>query len=146
MSGRSVPDPVAARSQMLLDRADRLLTAAVGENDPRERFLAAYLAALRGAAAVLAATETGRSGRERSRSAWVRLSRAAPEFVMWSDYFSGYSDTRAALEAGISRPVSAQTADEFHARVGAFLHDVEDRVADGVRQQTLDRWGSGMTA
>ncbi|QXQ15735.1 hypothetical protein KV203_06995 [Skermania piniformis] len=131
---------------MLLDRADRLLTAAAGEDDPRERFLAAYLSALRGAAAVLAATESGRSGRERSRSAWVRLAKAAPEFVMWSDYFSGYSETRAALEAGISRPVSAEAADEFYARVGAFLHDVDDLVADGARLRTLDRWGSDLTA
>ena len=104
-----------ARPGPLLQRADRLLMDAAGEDDPGERFLAAYLAALRGAAAVLAATESTRPARERSRNAWVLMSRAAPEFVMWSDYFADHSATRAALEAGITREVTDAQAEAVEA-------------------------------
>lgn len=120
------------RSKVLLARADRLLMEAVGESDPRERFLAAYLAALRGAGAVIAALDPVKP-RRGSRSAWVLLIKAAPEFVMWADYFADHSATRAALEAGISRPVSAEAADDFCTRVGAFVHDVEDLIGDESR-------------
>jgi hypothetical protein len=109
---------------------------AAGEDDPRERFLAAYLAALRGAGAVLAATPGAtahRGTRDRTRNAWVMMARSAPEFVMWADYFAQFSDTRAALEAGISRRVTDREADDFYTRVGAFLHDVEDLVGDSAR-------------
>lgn len=129
-----------ARPGPLLQRADRLLMDAAGEDDPGERFLAAYLAALRGAAAVLAATEATRPARERSRNAWVLMSRAAPEFVMWSDYFADHSATRAALEAGITREVTDAQADDFYSRVGAFLHDVEDLVGDHARLPGSDDW------
>src|SRR5207249_3632443 len=113
---------------------------------PRERFLAAYLAALRGAGAVLASTAAQRSGRERSRNAWVLMARAAPEFVMWADYFAEHSDTRAALEAGIARPVTDRQADDFYSRVGAFLHDVEDLVGDPARLRPVRDWDSGLSA
>lgn len=120
------------RGRVLLARADRLLMEAAGESDPRERFLTAYLAALRGAGAVIAALDPVKP-RRGSRSAWVLLTKAAPEFVMWADYFADRSSTRAALEAGISRPVSTETADDFFTRVGAFLHDVEDLIGDESR-------------
>ncbi|KAA0023201.1 hypothetical protein FOY51_11715 [Antrihabitans cavernicola] len=119
---------------------------AAGEDDPSERFLSAYLAALRGAAAVLAATEATRPARERSRNAWVLMSRAAPEFVMWSDYFAEHSSTRAALEAGISREVTDRQADDFFSRVGAFLHDVEDLVGDQARIPDSGDWHKNISA
>lgn len=61
------------------------------------------------------------------------LQRAAPEFVMWADYFSAHSETRAALEAGLPREIGHTQADEFYSRVGAFLHDVEDLIAPAAR-------------
>lgn len=128
--GRAIVPPGARR---LLERADGLLMDAAGETDPRERFLGSYLAALRGAGAVLACTAAQRSGREKSRNAWVLMARAAPEFAMWADYFADFSDTRAALVAGVSRSVGEQQADSFHSRVGAFLHDVEDLMGDPAR-------------
>ncbi|MFI2234275.1 SAV_6107 family HEPN domain-containing protein [Nocardia testacea] len=118
---------------MLLRRADGLLMEAAGERDPRERFRVAYLAALRGAGAVLALTGADTAPRARSRNAWVMLQRAAPEFVMWADYFSGHSATRAALEAGLPRDIDEVAADEFSSRVAAFLHDVEDLIAPAAR-------------
>ncbi|BAD56601.1 MULTISPECIES: SAV_6107 family HEPN domain-containing protein [Nocardia] len=121
------------KAGMLLEKADGLLMAAAGERDPRERFRTAYLAALRGAGAVLAHTGADAAPRARSRNAWVLLQRAAPEFVMWADYFSARSELRAALEAGLDRDVDDTEADEFASRVGAFLHDVEDLLRSAAR-------------
>lgn len=103
-----------------------MLLQASAEPDPEDRFRATYLAALRGAGAVLALTGADRWPRARSRNAWVLMQQAMPEFVMWADYFSSFSETRAALEAGLDRDVDATHADEFGARVAAFLHDVAD--------------------
>lgn len=129
MSGRDVYSRQTGRAGMLLRRADGLLLQAAAEQDPRERFRTAYLAALRGAGAMLALTGADTSPRARSRNAWVMLQRAAPEFVMWADYFGAQSEIRAALEAGLSCEVGTESADEFCDRVAAFLHDVEDLAA-----------------
>ncbi|MCP2293427.1 SAV_6107 family HEPN domain-containing protein [Nocardia amikacinitolerans] len=130
----------------LLKKADGLLMQAAGETDPRERFRTAYLAALRGAGAVLAFTGADAAPRARSRNAWVLLQRAAPEFVMWADYFSSRSELRAALEAGLDREVDERQADEFSSRVGAFLHDVEDLLKSAARLRPAPGWSGGMTA
>ncbi|WP_067849050.1 SAV_6107 family HEPN domain-containing protein [Nocardia lijiangensis] len=130
----------------LLKKADGLLMEAAGEADPRERFRTAYLAALRGAGAVLAFTGADAAPRARSRNAWVLLQRAAPEFVMWADYFSARSELRAALEAGLDREVDERQADEFSSRVGAFLHDVEDLLNSAARLRPAPGWTGGMTA
>lgn len=134
------------RAGTLLERADGLLMQAAGESDPRERFRTAYLAALRGAGAVLAFTGADTAPRARSRNAWVLLQRAAPEFVMWADYFGAHSETRAALEAGLDRDVGVAEADEFRSRVAAFLHDVEDLLASAARLRPAPGWTGGMSA
>src|SRR6266702_559808 len=85
MAGRIEHPGRSGRAGGLLDRADGLLLQAAAEPDPRERFRTAYLAALRGAGAVLALTGADRAPRARSRNAWVLMQQAAPEFVMWSD-------------------------------------------------------------
>jgi hypothetical protein len=146
MSGRIENAGQPGRAGKLLKKADGLLMQAAGEEDPRERFRTAYLAALRGAGAVLAFTGADAAPRARSRNAWVLMQRAAPEFVMWADYFSARSETRAALEAGLDRDVGDQQADEFYSRVGAFLHDVEDLIDVGARLRPAPGWNSGMTA
>ncbi len=136
----------SGRAGNLLDRADGLLLQSAAEPDPRERFRTAYLAALRGAGAVLALTGADRAPRARSRNAWVLMQQAAPEFVMWSDYFSSHSETRAALEAGLDRPIDTARADEFASRVGAFLHDVEDLVGAATRLRPIPGWVADGTA
>ncbi|WP_216897230.1 SAV_6107 family HEPN domain-containing protein [Nocardia alni] len=128
------------RAGGLLDRAEAMLLEASGDPDPRERLRAAYLAALRGAGAVLALTGADRAPRARSRNAWVLMQQAAPEFVMWSDYFSSFSETRAAIEAGLDRPVDARQADEFVSRVAAFLHDVADSIDAAGRMRPITGW------
>lgn len=146
MAGRIEYPGQPGKAGKLLKRADGLLMQAAGEQDPRERFRTAYLAALRGAGAVLAFTGADAAPRARSRNAWVLLQRAAPEFVMWADYFSARSETRAALEAGLDRHIDDQQADEFYSRVGAFLHDVEDLVEPGGRLRPAPGWTGGLTA
>ncbi|WP_436838601.1 SAV_6107 family HEPN domain-containing protein [Nocardia nova] len=129
MAGRMDDPRRTGRAGGLLDRADTMVVQAWAEPDPRERLRTAYLAALRGAGAVLAATGADRAPRARSRNAWVLMEQAAPEFVMWADYFSSFSELRAALEAGLDRAISDVQADEFASRVEAFLHDVEDALS-----------------
>ncbi|WP_028477587.1 SAV_6107 family HEPN domain-containing protein [Nocardia sp. CNY236] len=146
MSGRMEHSGRPGRAGRLLERADGLLMEAMGESDPRERFRTAYLAALRGAGVVLALTGADTAPRARSRNAWVLLQRAAPEFVMWADYFSAHSETRAALEAGLDRNIHDHEADEFSSRVGAFLHDVEDLLSASARLRPASPWNGGMTA
>lgn len=131
--------PVSARASTLLRRADDLLSEAVGASDPAERFRLAYLAALRGAGAVVAAAELGTPRpprRPASRNAWVLLSRAADDFAGWADFFADRSATRARVEAGIVRAVDDGEAARFFDDVGRFLGDVEryigaDEVSSG---------------
>ncbi|MDH6279652.1 hypothetical protein M2280_000861 [Prescottella agglutinans] len=122
--------PVSVQATTLLHRADRLLSEAAGAGESAERFRCAYLAALRGAAAVLAATEgkarASASRRPRSRSAWVLMARAAPEFAAWADYFAEHSALRASIEAGVTRAIADADADRFYGEVGRFLTAVED--------------------
>ncbi|WP_405498093.1 SAV_6107 family HEPN domain-containing protein [Nocardia sp. NBC_00511] len=146
MTGKIERSAHPGRAGELLRKADGLLMQSEGERDPAERFRTAYLAALRGAGAVLALTGADRAPRARSRNAWVLMQRAAPEFVMWADYFTGQSETRAALEAGLPRPIDDRRADEFASRVGAFLHDVEDLLVAAAQQRPGTGWASGMLA
>ncbi|WP_280377406.1 SAV_6107 family HEPN domain-containing protein, partial [Nocardia wallacei] len=127
MAGRIGYPGRPGRAGGLLDRADGLLLQSAAEGDPRERFRTAYLAALRGAGAVLAITGADRAPRARSRNAWVLMQQAAPEFVMWADYFSSFSETRAGIEAGLDRPGAAPRAAEVASRGGALRHGGEGR-------------------
>ncbi|WP_072806336.1 SAV_6107 family HEPN domain-containing protein [Rhodococcoides yunnanense] len=140
-----VRPPVSPRARVLLGRADAFLSRSVGAADATERFLDCYMAALRGAAAVLEATPISQS-RARSRSAWVLLSKAAPDLDEWAEYFAGFSATRAALQAGLSRSISEGDADEFYREVGHFLHVVEDRIGADSRLDRSDSARRSMTA
>ncbi|MDV7244177.1 MULTISPECIES: SAV_6107 family HEPN domain-containing protein [Rhodococcus] len=124
--------PASRRAASLLDRADALLSQSVGADSPADRFHSAYLAALRGAGAVLAAADGSPGGRRtRTRNAWVLMADAASDFGAWADYFAGHSATRAAIEAGMSRTLTDLEADEFFVEVGRFLQAVEDHIGRG---------------
>ncbi len=132
---RCVARPVSSRAATMLRRADELLSEAAGTPDAAERFQLAYLAALRGAGAVLAVAEV-RAGqsvrRTRTRNAWVLMTKADPGFARWADFFADRSATRAAIEAGITRSLPAEEVDTFYGEVGSFLHEVEDCLSDRV--------------
>jgi SAV_6107-like HEPN len=61
-----------------------------------------------------------RSGR-RLRSAWVLLSRVAPELAEWAAFFAAGAGKRAAAEAGLGRAVSQREADDLVRAVQTFL-------------------------
>nr|WP_296771893.1 SAV_6107 family HEPN domain-containing protein [Rhodococcus sp. (in: high G+C Gram-positive bacteria)] len=132
-----VRPPVSPRARILLGRADALLSGAIGTGNAVDQFLDCYMAALRGAAAVLEAAPVSTT-RARSRSAWVLMAKAAPELGSWSEYFSAFSSTRASLQAGVSRSIDDGSADEFYRQVGRFLHVVEEFIGVDSR---LDRVG-----
>jgi hypothetical protein len=94
--------------------------------EPGDRYAAAHRGALRGAAAVLACYPRPTSRTVRNASAWVQLDRVAPEFTEWTAYFAAGSSKRKAAEAGITRLISAEDADDLIRQTGIFL-DLIDR-------------------
>lgn len=101
----------------LLRMARQGLQDAAGERDGM-RYANAHLAALRAAAAVLAARaepeRIGRPGeRHRITSVWVLITQVAPELAEWAAFFATRTATRAAAEAGIPNVVTAQEADDM---------------------------------
>ncbi len=117
------PRPVSQAARDLLADAGRGLGRAIRSDQPTERYAAAHLAALRGAAAVLATK--ARPGRGRQASAWELLTRLAPEFAEWAAFFAAGSSKRQAAEAGIARLVSPREADDMVRQCAAFLDLVE---------------------
>ncbi|MEU0568806.1 SAV_6107 family HEPN domain-containing protein [Nonomuraea sp. NPDC005983] len=88
--------------------------------------MAAHLAALRAAAAILAARPRPMEGRRRRlRSAWELLPEAEPRLAEWAAFFSVSAAKRAAAEAGMVRGVSATDADELLAEAETFVTAVE---------------------
>jgi len=97
------------------------------------RYAAAHLAALRAAAAILAArAEPVRRPRERVSSVWVLLPQVAPEFADWASFFANTGTKRAAAEAGIPRVVTAAEADRMVEAAGQFVHTVASAL--GIRE------------
>jgi len=121
------PVPQAARD--LLTDASRGLGNAMAATTVADRYAAAHLAALRAAAAVLAAR--ARPVRGRRGSAWELMSKVAPEFAEWAAFFAAGSAKRQAAEAGIARLVSPRDADDMVRQVAAFLDLVEDSLNTG---------------
>ncbi|MFI7437115.1 SAV_6107 family HEPN domain-containing protein [Micromonospora haikouensis] len=90
------------------------------------RYAAAHLAALRAAAAVLAArARPAPARRHRITSVWVLLCTVAPELDEWAAYFAAGAGKRAAAEAGIPRVVSARQADDLLRAAEQFVTVVE---------------------
>jgi hypothetical protein len=120
-----LPPPVPAAAAGLLDQARRGLAEAAAATDPRERYATAHLAALRAAAAVLAARTRPEGNRRRPRSAWVLLGEVAPELGEWATFFAAGAAKRAAAEAGLSHAVTEREAGDLVRDVEAFLGVVE---------------------
>jgi hypothetical protein len=91
------------------------------------RYATAHLAALRAAAAVLAARARPAAPTRRSRvtSVWSLLVLVAPEFSEWASYFALGAGKRAAAEAGIPRVVSQREADDLLSAAEQFVTLVE---------------------
>ncbi|WP_223167294.1 SAV_6107 family HEPN domain-containing protein [Nonomuraea sp. SYSU D8015] len=103
------------------------LAEATTARTPASRYVAAHLAALRAAAAILAARSRPTEGRRRRlRSAWELLPEAEPHLAEWATYFAASAAKRAAAEAGMVNRVSAADADEILAEAETFVSTVEE--------------------
>jgi HEPN superfamily protein len=105
--------PTSRAALGLLRQAAGGLAEAHRVADPLLRYPAAYLAALRAAAAVLAVRARPQPRRGSTRNVWQLLAEVAPEFAEWAVFFASCSDTRAAAEAGIARLVGQREADDL---------------------------------
>lgn len=120
--------PVPRTALGLLRAACDGLGDAHRETDPLRRYPAAYLAALRAGAAVLAVRARPAPRRGVGRNVWLLLADVAPELAEWAAFFAACSDTRAAAEAGIGRLVGRREADDLLRAAEQFVGIVRDSV------------------
>ncbi|SDZ07178.1 hypothetical protein SAMN05444365_105167 [Micromonospora pattaloongensis] len=127
--------PQRTPAQLLALARQGLAEAAVTRPDGL-RYAAAHLAALRAAAAMLAArARPAPTRRHRVTNVWILLLMVAPELDEWATYFAAGASKRAAAEAGIPRVVSAREADDLLRAAEQFVALVE--VALGLAHQPV---------
>ena len=122
----------------LLQTARRGLAEADAEGDPGTRYICAHLAALRAAAAIVAARgEPGTGGRRRRpRSVWELLPQVEPALAEWAAFFAASAAKRAAAEAGLPRAATAREAEDLLSDAETFL-SVAERALGVDSQPTL---------
>lgn len=113
--------PVSRAALSLLRQSAECIADAHREPNPLLRYPAAYLAALRAAAAVLAMRAAPQPKRGATRNVWQLLAEMAPELGEWAAFFAACSSTRAAAEAGIARLVGRREADDLLRQAEEFL-------------------------
>jgi SAV_6107-like HEPN len=120
------PYALPATTHSYLARAAESLSEATTTGDVPTRYACAHVAALRAAAALLAARAQPASPRaRRQKNAWVLLSEVAPELAEWAAFFSAGAAKRAAAEAGSTRAVTEREADDLLRDADRFLGVVE---------------------
>jgi len=134
-----LPPALPAVAAQLLGQAHRGLAEAAACPDAGWRYATAHLAALRGAAAVLAARTRPEPGRRRPRSAWVLIGQIAPELGEWAAFFAAGAAKRAAAEAGLSHAVTEREADDLVRDATTFLSVVEASISRAVPPQSPAR-------
>jgi hypothetical protein len=114
---------VAPSALALMASARHGLVAAQSETTAGARYVAAHLAALRAAAAVVAArAEPGSTGRRKKpQSVWELLPRVEPALCEWAAFFAAGAGKRAAAEAGLLRALSPREADDLLRDAGTFV-------------------------
>jgi SAV_6107-like HEPN len=118
-----VPSRVPAAALTLLRTARQGLAEAEAETDAGTRYIGAHLAALRAAAAIVAARgEPGTGGRRRRpRSVWELLPQVEPTLAEWAAFFAASAAKRAAAEAGLPRAATAREAEDLLRDASTFL-------------------------
>ncbi|WZH53231.1 MAG: SAV_6107 family HEPN domain-containing protein [Nocardioides alkalitolerans] len=115
-----------AATHAYLTRSATSLREALLAPDATTRYACAHVAALRAAAALLAARTVPAPGaRRRSRNAWVLLREAVPELSDWAAFFASGAGTYAAAQAGSTRATTQDEADELVGEADRFLAVVE---------------------
>lgn len=120
----------------LLTLARRGLVEAAGTDADGLRYATAHLAALRAAAAVLAALARPTPRRRgRPTSVWALLAIVTPELSEWAMFFAKGAAKRAAAEACIPHTVTTREADDLVREADRFVVVVESRL--GISGQPL---------
>lgn len=115
-----------ATTHSYLARSAESLSEAIASSEVPTRYACAHVAALRAAAALLAARARPTAARRRpQKNAWVLLAEVAPELAEWAAFFSAGAGKRAAAEAGSPRAVTAREADDLVRDADRFLGVVE---------------------
>jgi hypothetical protein len=105
---------VAPSALALLESARQGLVTAESDVSAGGRYVGAHLAALRAAAAIVAArAEPAPARRRRPQSVWELLPRVEPTLSEWAAFFAAGAGKRAAAEAGLPRAVTSREADEL---------------------------------
>jgi hypothetical protein len=122
-SDMPAPYRVPPAALNLLRTARQGLAEADAEGDPGTRYICAHLAALRAAAAIVAARgEPGpTTRRRRPRSVWELLPQVEPTLAEWAAFFAASAAKRAAAEAGLPRAATAREAADLLRDAGTFL-------------------------
>jgi SAV_6107-like HEPN len=122
-----MPSRVPAAALGLLRTARHGLAEAEAETDAGTRYIGAHLAALRAAAAIVAARGEPGTGarRRRPRSVWELLPQVEPALAEWAAFFAAGAAKRAAAEAGLPRAASAREADDLLRDAATFLSVAE---------------------
>lgn len=129
--------PTGSAATDLVLVAERTIVEASVVATAAERYALAHLAALRAAAAVLAARGRPRSKRGRQvASAWAILPVVAPELAEWAAFFAAGARKRQSAEAGIAC-VTHREADDLVRESQAFLQRVCE-VIGIVHQPTIE--------
>lgn len=116
--------PATTHSYLL--RSAESLAEAISASDVPARYAHAHVAALRAAAALLAARARPAAAKRRpQKNAWVLLAEVAPELGEWASFFAAGAGKRAAAEAGSSRAVTEREADDLVRDADRFLGVVE---------------------
>lgn len=120
------PLSLPATTHSYLSRAAESLHEAITATDAPTRYACAHVAALRAAAALLAARARPTTSRRRRQvNAWVLLTEVAPDLGEWAAFFAAGAPKRAAAEAGSTRAVTAREADDLVRDADQFLGVVE---------------------
>lgn len=122
----SNPYNLPATTHSYLARSAESLSEAISATEIPTRYACAHVAALRAAAALLAArAQPAPSRRRTQKNAWVLLTEVAPELTEWATFFAAGAAKRAAAEAGSSRAVSEREADDLVRDADRFLGVIE---------------------
>ncbi|MBB6626359.1 chromosome segregation protein SMC [Nocardioides sp. KIGAM211] len=120
------PYALPATTHSYLVRAAESLSEAIAADEVPTRYACAHVAALRSAAALLAARAHPAPARRRpQKNAWVLLAEVAPELAEWARFFAAGAAKRAAAEAGSTRAVTEREADDLVRDADRFLAVVE---------------------
>jgi hypothetical protein len=119
------PHLLPATTHAYLARAAESLQESIAARDVPSRYACAHVAALRAAAALLAARAHPAPRARRQKNAWVLLADVAPELEEWARFFAAGASKRAAAEAGSTRAVTEREADDLVRDSDRFLAVVE---------------------